>query len=79
MTLYTSEVRFYRKSLGISYEYGSHLRKIGVLMPDALVDGSRPLFLISAESLEQHRYRIAYYRGTGEVYLRSKKNELVAA
>ena len=58
---YCPEVRFYSR-LGISYGFGSRLRRLGVLVPDALMDNDAPLFLSTPESLECHRGRIRDYR-----------------
>ena len=59
---YVNETKFYRRFLGISYEFGSHLRKSGFLRPDAVMDDGRPLFLLGAESLERHQAQISAYR-----------------
>jgi hypothetical protein len=49
--MYASEVRFYREILAISWEYGSHLRSIGVLTPHAQTDRGQALYLLTAESV----------------------------
>jgi hypothetical protein len=53
--MFTSETRFYRSVLGISWEFGSHLRKTGVLCPDAVLDGEQALYLLTPEKLEAAR------------------------
>jgi hypothetical protein len=55
---YASEVRFYRDVLGIAYETGSKLRKLGVLTPDPVCDDERPIFLLSPESIQTAEARI---------------------
>jgi hypothetical protein len=42
--VYVGETEFYRSTLGISYELGSRLRRIGVLVADAEMKDGRPLF-----------------------------------
>jgi hypothetical protein len=42
--VYVTETKFYREKLGISYEFGSYLRKRGALSVDAQMDDGRPLF-----------------------------------
>ena len=59
---YVGETRFYRKYLGISYEFGSFLRKRGVLSIDAQMQDGRPLFLTDLESVERHKSAIRAYR-----------------
>jgi hypothetical protein len=61
--VYATEVRFYRDVLGIAYETGSRLRKLGVLTPDAVCDDGRPLFRLSPKSIEAAKVRINQYRG----------------
>jgi hypothetical protein len=73
MQQYASGVRFYREILGVSYEYGRHLREIGVLKPDAMIDGERPVFFCDPESVERHKQRICAYRAT----VRSAQENLV--
>jgi hypothetical protein len=64
MQQYASGVRFYREILGISYEWGRHLREIGILKPDAMVDGERPVFFCDIESVERHKQAVAAYRAS---------------
>ena len=52
---YATAVRFYREVLAISWEFGSHLRKQGVLVPDAQTDDGRALFLLTPEKVEKAR------------------------
>jgi NAD(P)-dependent dehydrogenase (short-subunit alcohol dehydrogenase family) len=40
---YVNETAFYRRYLKISYEFGSHLRRAGVLEPDASASVSLPI------------------------------------
>jgi hypothetical protein len=58
---YYPEVRFYSK-LGISYNYGSKLSRLGVIEPDAFMDNGAPLFLVRDEALGRHREAINRYR-----------------
>ena len=62
MDVYENETRFYRVTLGISYEFGSRLSKIGVLTPDAQMADGRPLFSVDVEAIERHRAEIRSYR-----------------
>ena len=41
LPLYVAETRYYRRVLGISWEFGQRLRKLGVLTPDAVLEGER--------------------------------------
>src|SRR5260221_10575847 len=50
-----SEVRFYRGGIGIAYDTGSRLRKLGVIKRDVVCDDDRPIFLLSPESIEAAR------------------------
>jgi hypothetical protein len=59
---YTGETKYYRQYLGISYEYGSSLRKSGVILVDARMDDTRPLFLVTDVALAKARERINAYR-----------------
>ncbi|HEX4201268.1 MAG TPA: hypothetical protein VHY59_07095 [Chthoniobacterales bacterium] len=56
---YSSEVRFYREVLKISWEFGSDLRARGVLVPDAQLDDGRLLFLLTPERLEQAKNKFS--------------------
>ena len=62
MTVYVGEVEFYRNTLGISYELGSRLRRIGVLVADAEMKDGRPLFLLSDQSIARHLAEVKGYR-----------------
>ena len=62
LPVYATEVRFYRDVLGVAYETGSRLCKLGVLTPDAICDDGRPLFLLSPESIQSARQRISQHR-----------------
>ena len=52
LPVYATEVKYYRDVLGIVYETGSRLRKLGVLTPDATCDDGRPLYRLSPESIQ---------------------------
>jgi hypothetical protein len=52
---YATEVRYYREVLAISWEFGSHLRSLGVLVPDAQLDDGRVLFQLTPEKLDAAR------------------------
>ena len=41
LPMFSSEVRYYREVLRISWEFGSDLRARGVLTPDAQLDDGR--------------------------------------
>jgi hypothetical protein len=60
--MYSNETKFYRLYLGISYEFGAQLRKAGVLVPDAVMDDTRPLYLVTDEAIAKARERINAYR-----------------
>jgi hypothetical protein len=51
-----------RGVLKVAYETGSRLRKLGVLIPDAVCDDGRPLFLLSPEPIQNARQRISQHR-----------------
>jgi hypothetical protein len=44
LPMFASEVRYYREVLAISWEFGTHLRKLGALVPDAQTDTGGLLF-----------------------------------
>ena len=52
----------YRSMPGISYELGSRLRRIRVLVADAEMKDGRPLFLLEAESIERHKAAVKGHR-----------------
>ena len=60
---FAGETTFYREILGISYELGSRLRKVGVLLPDARMHDGRPLFSLAQEDLARHWEAISRYKG----------------
>ena len=62
MLKYANETKFYRQYLRISYEFGSHLRKVGALSVDSMMDDDRPLFLLSDEAISRRREEINRYR-----------------
>ncbi len=64
LPVYATEVKFYRDVLGIAYETGSRLRKLGVIKPDAVCDDDRPIFLLSPESIITRSRRVAAHSGT---------------
>jgi hypothetical protein len=70
--VYVTETKFYRQYLGISYEFGSYLRKRKALSVDAETDDGRPLFRL--DLVEGHRAEITAYRAR----LREFKETLVA-
>jgi hypothetical protein len=51
--MYSTETRFYRSILNISFEFGTYLRKLGVLTPDAQTDDGRMLFLLTPEKVRE--------------------------
>jgi hypothetical protein len=60
--VYTTPVKFFRNVLGISYQFGIRLAKMGVLKPDATLDDGRPIYLLEQNSIRQAQERIAVYR-----------------
>ena len=72
MLVYVTETKFYRRYLGISYEFGSYLRKRKVLSVDAETDDGRPLFRL--DLVEAHRAEVTGHRAR----LREFKETLVA-
>jgi hypothetical protein len=59
LPLYVGETRYYRRILHISWEYGSKLRRTGILRPDAQLEDGRVLYLLSPETLAQNEAAIA--------------------
>lgn len=57
------EVRFYSR-LGISYGYGTKLRRLGIIQPSAFLDSDAPLFEFSEESFARQRERIRQYQAS---------------
>ena len=54
--MYASEVRFYREVLAISWEFGSQLRSLGALVPDAILDTGGVIYELTPEKLAKaHR------------------------
>jgi hypothetical protein len=78
VTVYAGEAKFYRTHLRISWEFGSMLRKIKVLRPDAKMEDGRPLFLLEDAAIEKHKSRIRAYR-QGLFAARKNIQEKVAA
>ena len=62
LPLYVAETRYYRRVLGISWEFGSRLRKAGVLVPDAMLDNDKFLYRLSPETLAQNQALVTRYR-----------------
>lgn len=62
MLKFATETRFYRQYLRISYEFGSHLRKVGALSIDGEIDDGRPLFLVTDDAISRHLEEINRYR-----------------
>jgi hypothetical protein len=60
--VFVGDTEFYRSTLGISYELGSRLRRLGVLVADAEMKDGRPLFLLEAESIERHKAAVKGHR-----------------
>jgi hypothetical protein len=58
--VYSFEIRFC-ETLDIRPETGRRYRNLGILVPDAWVDG-RPLYLSDPVSTEKHRQSLARYR-----------------
>jgi hypothetical protein len=74
MLVYCAETRYYRQILSISYEYGSELRRRGILSPDALMDDGRPLYSLAEADIERAQAAVKAYRTRGQ-----KKGELACA
>jgi hypothetical protein len=53
--MFSTETRYYRSVLGISWEFGEALRARGLLVPDAQLDDGRVLFALSLEKIEAAR------------------------
>lgn len=53
LPMFASEVRFYREVLAISWEFGSHLRSLGALVPDAILDTGGVLYLLTPEKVRE--------------------------
>jgi hypothetical protein len=53
--MFMSEVRFFRRLLAISWEFGTALRKQGILVPDAILDTGGVLYQLTPEKLERAR------------------------
>jgi hypothetical protein len=64
LPVYATPVRYFRSCLGVSYQFGMRLAKLGVLKPDAELDDGRPIYLLDWESIRQARGRISAYRQT---------------
>ena len=62
LPMFATEVRFYREVLAISWEFGSHLRRRGALIPDAVLDDGRALFLLTAEKLGSARNQVFLHK-----------------
>jgi hypothetical protein len=62
LPVYTTPVRYFRSCLGVSYQFGMRLAKLGVLEPDAELDDGRPIYLLDSESIRKAQERIALYR-----------------
>ena len=62
LPVYATAVRFYRAVLGVAYETGSRLGKLGILTPDAICDDGRPLYRLNPESIQKARESIRSYR-----------------
>ena len=59
---YMTETKYYRNILGVSYETGRRLRELGVIIPNAVCDDQRPLFLLTPQAIETTKARINQYR-----------------
>ena len=53
LPMYATGTRFYREVLAISFEFGSHLRKLGLLTPDAILDTGGVLYLLTPEKIRE--------------------------
>ena len=53
LPMYATETRFYCEVLAISFEFGSHLRKFGLLTPDAVLDTGGVLYLLTSEKVRE--------------------------
>jgi hypothetical protein len=58
---YAPELAAFR-ILGVSYEFGSKLLKIGVLTPDARLISGRPLFSAARDDIERHKREIMAHK-----------------
>jgi hypothetical protein len=63
--MYATETRFYREVLAISFEFGSHLRKLGLLTPDAQLDTGGVLFLLTPEKIREALAKFSWPRPRG--------------
>ena len=62
LPMYASETRYFREILHISWEYGTHLRKIGLLRPDAMCSDGTSLNLLDSAAIDRTLARIRDYR-----------------
>ena len=62
MLVFSNETRFYRAILGISYEFGSELKRKEILEPDAVMDDGRLIYSMSQEAIERHQKKLETYR-----------------
>jgi hypothetical protein len=62
LPVFISEVRYYRLALAISWEFGAHLRRLGALVPDAMTDDGRALFLLTPERLEAAQNQVFFHK-----------------
>jgi hypothetical protein len=53
LPMFSSEVRYYREILRVSCQFGSHLRTLGALVPDAILDTGGVLFLLTPEKVRE--------------------------
>lgn len=60
LPVYASETRYFREILG--REFGSHLRRIGLLRPDAACSDGTSLYLLDCHAIRQTQARIRDYR-----------------
>ena len=65
LPMYASEVRFYREVLAISWEFGSHLRSLGALVPDAILDTGGVLFLLTPERIREAEAQVFLAKSRG--------------
>lgn len=67
LPMYASETRYFREILGISWEFGSHLRRIGLLRPDAACSDGTSLYLLDSRAIGETQARIRDYRRSNRV------------
>jgi hypothetical protein len=67
-------IAFFTNFLGLRHETGAKYLKLGVLVPDALTTGKRPLFKVDPISIEGHRTAIRAYKARQRAAARNLKD-----